>query len=128
MSPMKAQVSAVTATGDTVKTLIDIITVPKTAKRIVGIWCYANAGPGSTTLENQTGVFELESPDINLQPLQLPLDVVIVLTSGSVAFNPRIFPANIPVNGGEKISGYVTMDMAITVALKARFGLIYEGE
>jgi len=123
---IKAQASAATAAGDTTKTSIDTLTVPKSAKMIVGIWAHAVAGPGTTTLENVTGILELESPDLNLQPLQLPLDCVAVLTSGSVAFSPRIFPANIPVNGGEKITGYVTMDMALTVANKARFGLIYE--
>lgn len=123
---IKAQASVATAAGDTTKTLIETIQVPKSAKMIVGIWCHAVAGPGATTLENVTGIFELESSDVNLVPLQLPLDCVTVLTSGSTAFSPRIFPANIPVNGGEKISGYVTMDMAQTVANKARFGLIYE--
>ncbi len=123
---IKAQVSAKTATGDTTKTLIDTITVPKNAKVIVGIWAYANGGAGMTTLENQSGILELESPDINIQPLQLPLDVITVLTSGATSFSPRVFPANIPVNGGERISGYVTMDMALTVATTARFGLIYE--
>jgi len=123
---IRAQVSAVTATGDTTKTLVDTITVPKSAKAIVGIWCYAVAGAGFTTLENMTGFFELESSDVNLVPLQLPLDVVTITGTGVAGFSPRIFPANIPVNGGERIAGYVTMDMAITIASKARFGLIYE--
>jgi hypothetical protein len=123
---IKAQVSAATATGDTVKTLIDTITVPKNAKMIVGIWAHALAGAGGTTLENITGIFELESVDINLQPLQLPLDCVALVGTGMAAISPRIFPANIPVNGGERIVGYVTMDLAQTVAGKARFGLIYE--
>ncbi len=123
---IKAQSSSAVATGDTTKTLIETITVPKTAKSIVGIWGYAVGGAGSTTLENVSGILELESPDINLQPLQLPLDILVVLTSGSAALSPRIFPANIPVNGGERISGYMTMDMALTVAYKGRFGLIYD--
>ena len=122
----KAQVSAATATGDTVKTKIDDLVVPQTAQRIVGIWAYAVGGAGSTTLENVTGILELESPDVNLQPLQLPLDCVVVLTSGSVAFQPRVWPVNIPVSGGAKITGYMTMDMSLTVAYKGRFGLIYE--
>lgn len=122
----KAQVSAATACGDTTKTLIDTITVPQSARAIVGVWCHALAGPGVTTLENNTGIYELESPDINLQPLQLPLDCVTCLTSGSTAISPRVWPVNIPVSGGAKISGYVTMDMAQTVANKARFGLVYD--
>lgn len=121
-----AQVSAATATGDTVKTLIDTIQVPQTATRIVGVWGHGLAGAGLTTLENVTGILELESPDIALQPMQFPLDCVVCLTSGTAALQPRVWPVNIPVHGGEKIAGYITMDMTITVANKGRFGLVYE--
>ena len=120
-----AQVSAATATGDTVKTSIGELTVPQKVTRILGIWCYAVAGAALTTAEAVTGILELESPDINIQPFQLPLDCVSALTSGGVAFSPRIFPVNIAVRGGEKITGYVTMDMAQTGALKARWGMLY---
>lgn len=120
-----AQVSALTATGDTTKTLIDTITVPSKMKRIKGIWCYAVGGATLTTGEAVTGILELESPDININPMQLPLDIVDILTSGAVGFSPRIIPVDIPVSGQESIKGYVTMDMAQTGALKARFGLIY---
>jgi len=122
----KAQVSASTATGDTVKTLIDTLTVPQSVKRIVGAWCYAVGGAGLTTLENMTGIFEFESDDLPMVPLQLPLDCVTQTGAGATAFNPRVWPLNMPVAGGEKIRGYVTMDMAVTIASKARFGFIYE--
>ena len=122
---MKAQASASTASADTVKTIIDTLQVPMSAKSIVGIWCYA-AGGGLTTLESISGILELESPDISLAPMQLPLDIIIPLASGAIAHSPRIFPANIPVHGGEKISGYVTMDAALTINNKCRFGFIYE--
>lgn len=120
-----AQVSALTATSDTTKKLIDTITVPAKMKRIKGIWCYAVAGDTLTTGEAVTGILELESPDININPMQLPLDIVDILTSGAVGFSPRILPVDIPVQGNERIAGYVTMDMAQTGALKARFGFIY---
>lgn len=123
---MKAQASAVTATGDTVKTSIGELTVPQTVRRIIGIWGYAIAAGAMTTAEAVTGILELESPDVNLAPLQLPLDCVSALTSGAVAFNPRIFPCNIAVPGGAKITGYMTMDMAQTGTLKGRWGLIYD--
>lgn len=122
----RAQVSASTAAGDTTKTIIDTITTPLSAKRIIGVWCYSEGGPGETTLENRSGVFELESSDIPIVPCQFPLDVVVCLTSGTAAFSPRVWPVDIPCGGAAKIAGYVTMDMAITVANKARFGLIYE--
>jgi len=122
---LKAQVSPATATGDTVKTSIGTITVPKTVKRIVGIWGYAVGGAGLTTLENISGILELESPDLNLAPLQLPLDCIAGVTAGVAAFNPRIFGCNIPVGGGEEITGYMTMDMALTIGSLGRWGLLY---
>lgn len=120
------QVSKATAAGDTVKTLIDTIQLPQGAKRIIGIWAYSCGGPGMTTLENQSGILELESVDIALVPMQFPLDIISTLTSGSISLKPTIIPVNIPVKGQEKISGYITMDMAITVANLARFGIITE--
>jgi hypothetical protein len=123
----KAQSSDAVATGDTTRTLIGTLTLAQSAKRIIGVWCYACAAAAMTSTEAITGIFDLESPDVSdLKPLQLPLDVIMTLTSGVAAFNPRIFPVDIPVNGKVDISGYVTMDMAQTGALKARFGLIYE--
>jgi len=124
----KAQMSALTATGDTVKTLIDTITMIQSAKRIIGIWCYAVAAAGLTIAESVTGVVEFESDDSPIAPLQLPLDIVNMLTSGAVAFNPRIFPVDIPINGQAKIKGSVTMDMTQTSAFKARFGFIIEAD
>lgn len=122
----KCQVSALTATGDTVKTAIDTLQVPQGAKSIKGVVCQAVAGSTLTSGECVSGILELESPDINLNPSQWILDCVSILTSGAVAFNPRVYPVNIPVKGGERITGSVTMDEAQTGALKARFGLIYE--
>jgi len=122
----KSQMSALTASGDTTKTIVDTLQVPQGAKRIIGIWQYGLAAATLTTGESVSGVMEYESSDINLVPLQLPLPMVDILTSGAAAINPFIFPVDIPVHGGERIAGYVTMDMAQTGGLKARFGFIYE--
>jgi len=122
----KSQASAVVASGDTTKTSLGTLTIPKLCKRITGIWAYAVGGAGLTTLENVSGIVELESPDINLAPLQLPLDVVTIVTSGSAAFSPRVWNVNIPVSGGEEITAYVTIDMALTIASTCRWGLIYD--
>lgn len=126
---MKSQASAILAVGTTTattRTLIDTITTPQSARMIVGIWAYIAGGAGVTTLENLSGIFDLDSPDYPLTPLQLPLDIAGALSSGAFAFSPRIFPANIPILGGGKVLGYVTLDLAQTIAHKARFGLIYE--
>lgn len=120
------QTSDATATGDTVKTLIDTVTAPKRAKRIVGVSAYACAGGAMTTAEAITGVLELESDDIDLKPMKIPLGCITALTSGAVAYEPRVWPVDIPVGGYEKISGYITMDMAQTGALKGRFTIVYE--
>lgn len=124
---LKAQASESAALGDTVKTSMGELRVPMKVKRIIGIWGYAIGGPGQTTLENISGILELESPDINLAPLQLPLDIISVLTEGSSVLQTRIFGCNIPVKGGEKITGYMTLDMAITLANTGRWGLLYDG-
>lgn len=120
------QTSDATATGDTTKTIIDTLTVPKRANRIVGISAYAAGAATLTTGEPITGVLELESDDIDLKPMKIPLGVIDVLTSGALAYEPRVWPVNIPVGGYEKISGYMTMDVAQTGALKGRFTLVYE--
>lgn len=122
----KMQVSASTASSDTTKTLIDTITVPKDVKRIVGIWAHCLGGAGLTTLENITGIVELESEDFNLQPCQIPLDCLAIVGTGVALISPRVWPVDIKVSGGERVKGYVTIDMALTVNNKARFGLVYE--
>ena len=122
----KSQVSALTTLGDTVKTLVGEVQVPQGAKRIKGISAQAIAAGTMTTAETLSGILELESPDINLVPSQWMLDCVSALTSGAIAYSPRIYPVDIPVKGGEKISGYITLDMAWTGANKGRFQLIYE--
>jgi hypothetical protein len=74
--------SAAVALGDTVKTLIEVITVPSSARMLVGVWGYSEGGPGQTTLETQSGILELESPDVPVQPCQIPLPLVNTLTNG----------------------------------------------
>lgn len=120
------QASTLTATGDTVKTLIGALDVPKTAKKIVGVGGYAVAAATLTTGEQASGILELESPDLNLQPMQIPLDIVGVLTSGAFALKPTIIPVDIPCTGLETISGYMTMDVAQTGAFKGRWFLVTE--
>jgi len=123
---LKYLVSASVAHGDTVKTSLGTITLPAGSKAVVGAWAYAQGGPGLTTLENLTGIVELESPDINIQPCQLPLEPVMALTGGTPASQIHTWPLNWGVHGSERITAYVTMDMAQTVAGTCRWGLVVE--
>lgn len=119
----RMQVSAITALGDTAKTSLGNITLPSNARRIVGFWAYCTGGPGYTTLENQTGICEIESDDMNIVPLQFPFEGAGGLTGDSNLPN-KVWPVDIPVRGKETLKGYGTMDMAITLANTGRWGVI----
>lgn len=122
-----AQVSELTASGDATKTLIDTIRVPMSAKKIIGLWAQGFAGATMTSGEPISGFVEFESPDTDIQPCQLPLDIIDPLTGGVAAMPAHIIPTDIPIkNPGAAINGYITMDMAMTGALQARFGVITE--
>lgn len=124
---IKYQSSALTATGDTVKTLIDTITLPAKAKAIVGVAVYAYAGATITTAEPVTGILTLESDDVNLQPMIIPLEGFSILgTAAGVSIPSKVWPLNVNVKGGERINCYVTMDMAMTAGLKARVTLVLD--
>ena len=123
-----ADVTEATATAGTTEVKVGTITLSAKAKKIIGIWAYAIAGGALTGGQPVTGIVRFDSPDINIAPLRLPLDVVSVLTSGAVGFNPRIFPVEIPATGMAKIDAFITLDMNTTTKFLARVGLIYEGE
>lgn len=118
--------SAITASGDTVKTIIDTLTIPAGAKGIVGCIPEGHLAATITSGEVISGKLELESDDVNLQPCQLPIPSISVLTSGTTSLAPYMYPLTVPVKGGERVKGYITMDMAQTGALKAAFTLVVE--
>ena len=121
-----AMVSASTALGDTTKTSIGDITLPTNAKRVIGVWGHGMGGPGNTTLENVTGILELESESLNLAPMQFPLEIVAITGTGMVVFSPKIWPVDWAPAANAKITGYMTLDSAQTLANTGRWGLIYE--
>lgn len=123
---IKYLVGSATTEGGVTKTSLGEIQLPAGSKALLGVWCYANGGAGVTTLENISGICELESSDINLQPCQFPIEQQTVLTSGVGAQASKVWPLNAKVQGGERINGYLTLDIAQTVAGKARFGLVVE--
>lgn len=125
--------SALTAHGDTVKTLIDTVTMPNDIKRIVGVGCYADAAAALTTAEPVTGMLELESDDFGeIVPCQVPVQQrnPLVTTSGALVAHGKvdIYPVDIsgPKLPKARIKGSVTLDLAQTGAQKARFILAIE--
>ena len=123
-----AMASAIVALGDTVKTSMGVLSIPKGARRIVGLWGHAVGGAGNTTLENVTGIMEFESDSLKLQPMQFPLDSLAVTgTLGSAGLKPTVWPVNIPDPGNTDIECFMTLDLAQTIANTGRWGLIYEG-
>jgi hypothetical protein len=125
---LKYLVSDLTATGDATKTLIGTITLPASTKAIVGAWGYASAGAIYDDADSLSGILELESPDCNIAPCQLPLEQMTSVGTavGITAQQTKVWPLNVPAKGAARISGYMTMDMAITAALKGRFGLVID--
>jgi hypothetical protein len=124
---LKSQVSASTATGDTVKTLIDTVTLIAGAKKIVGFAVSILGGLGMTTLENVTGIVELESSDFpNFMPQQYILDQVSLTGTGMAALSPKVWPMNIPCKGQERIAIYVTMDVTLAINPRARAQFIID--
>lgn len=122
-----ADCTALTATGDTTETLIGEIKLSSKAKRIVGIWANAVSSATLTSGENPTGIFRLQSDSVDMSPSKWPLDNVVCLTSGIAGIPTHIIPVDIAVSGLATINAYVTMDQAMTGALKARVGVVYEG-
>lgn len=120
------QCSDSTATGDTVKTSIGAITLTAKAKRIIGFGAYATGGAGNTTLENVSGILEVESSDLSIAPQVYPLDTVSITGTGMAALSPRIWPTEIACNGGETLTGFVTLDLAQTINPSARWFVITE--
>lgn len=120
----KSQVSTKTAHGDTVETLIDTLTVPSDVSKIIGVQIHAVGGAGITTVENVTGKFRLRNKSTGYEA-EFLLDCIVVLTSGVGAVQPTVHPCDIAVQSNNEIEGYVTMDLAQTVANTCRFRLIY---
>lgn len=121
-----SQVGASTATGDTTKTSIGTITITSKARRIIGIIAHALGGAGNTTLENLTGILEIESSDLDVAPQQYILDCNSITGTGMAAISPRVWPADIVCAGKEILTGYITLDLAQTINPSARWGLLTE--
>lgn len=126
----KSMVSILTAQNatETTKTLIDTLTVPQGVKALVGVG-YQISAAGLTTLEDITGIMELESDDMapwgGTQAFLMG-GVGTVVTSGAANLAPYIHPTNIPVTSGAKIKVSTTFNKAQTVNPSCRAQLIFE--
>ena len=117
--------STLVASGGVTRTSRGTIQLPAKSKAIVGAWCDASGGLGATTLQNVSGIFEMESVDVGIAPFQVPISPVIVLANGG-APEIKVWPMNAGVGGGERINGFITMNNAQTIVPQCRFGLVVE--
>lgn len=126
----KSMVSLLTAQNatETTKTLMDTITVPQGVKHLVGVG-YQISPSGLTTLEDVTGILELESDDMapwggTQQFLMNGMQTVV--TSGAVVVAPYIHPTMIPVTAGAHIKISATYNKAQTINPSTRAQLVFE--
>jgi hypothetical protein len=120
------QASALVAAGDTVKTSIGEIT-NLVAGKLVGVWCYSTGVAGLTTIVPNSGIFELESAQVNnLLPASFPLGIAQALTSGASDKDVKVWPMDVPVKANDKIECKVTMDVAQTGANSCRWGIVVQ--
>jgi len=113
---------------ETVKTLIDSVNVPQGVKALVGVGAQISVA-GLTTLEDVTGIIELESDDMapwsGTQAFLLG-GITTALTSGAITANPYLHPTNIPVTPGAKIKFSTTFNKAQTINPSVRGQLVFE--
>lgn len=120
------QVSALVAAGDTVKTSIGEITCLKAGK-LVGVWCHAEGTAGITTIVPNSGIFELESAQVNnLLPASFPLGIAQAVTSGASSKDVKVWPMDLAIKANDKIECKVTMDVAQTGGNTCRWGVVIQ--
>ena len=120
----KSLVSSSTALTGTTEKLVDTLTVPAGVSKIVGVQAHAGGGPGITTLENTTGKLRIRNKSRG-DEYEFLIHGLAVLTSGTAPIPAPIEPCDIPCGPTDQIEGYITMDMAQTVANTGRFRLIF---
>lgn len=126
----KSMVSTLTAQNatETTKTLVDTITVPQGVKSLVGVGSQVSAA-GTTTLEDQTHIIELESDDMSpWGGTQQFLGMAIghCVTAANAYLQPYLHPCAIPVTAGSHIKCSITYNKAQTVNPSTRVQLVFE--
>lgn len=118
-------VTAVVATTDTTEVSLGTITLPSTAKRILGVGVSID-DMGATTLEGNSGIFRVSINNIDVSPAKFPIFGTVTLTSGAASRENKVWPVDWAPAGNSQITIYVTMDSANTVVVNARGFVLFE--
>lgn len=118
-------VTAATASGDTVETSLGTITLPSNAKMILKVGVSAG-GAGFTTLENSSGFFRVSINNLDVAPAKFPFSFGGGITSGMLQTPIAWYDVNWGGCGNSQVTFYVTMDMAETVNTTFRGCVLYE--
>lgn len=126
----KSMVSVLTAQNatETTKTLVDTLTVPQGVKSLVGVGSQVSSA-GTTTLEDQTHIIELESDDMSPwggTQAFLGMAIGTCVTAANAYLQPYLHPTSIPVTAGSHIKVSVTFNKAQTVNPSTRVQLVFE--
>lgn len=126
----KSMVTTLTAAEatETTKKLVDSVRVPQGIRNLIAVGAQVSTA-GLTTLEDVTGIIELESDDMapwtGTQQFLLN-GMLTAVTSGAVALNPYMHPTNIPCTPGSTLKISVTFNKAQTVNPSVRAQLVFE--
>ena len=106
---------------ETVKTLIDTITVPQGVTKLVEVGAVVQS-EGMTTLESVGGILELECDDANQWggTQQFALDSIESLASGAVVYKPTIHDVNIAVQPSSHLKFSTTFNHLLTITPSVR--------
>jgi hypothetical protein len=110
---------------------IGTFNLPQKAKRIVGLACIIVQDGVLTTAEELIGFWSLESQDIKLDPLQLPVNCCFSAGLGATIANPsqprvEYIPVDIPADGGIDIDAFIDLNTAVTNAARVIAFIAYE--
>jgi len=119
-------VTAFTATGDTVETSIGSVTLPSNARRILAVGVNI-AGDGVTTLENTMGQFRVAINNLDVTPAKFPIAGASPIGTDNAHTIPlHAYPVDWTGIGNGTVTFYVTMQRALTINPVAQGFVIYE--
>ena len=118
-------------TNAAVDTAVGTITISENATRITGVCAIAIQDGVLTTAEELIGFARLASDDVDLTPMQVPLNHCYGAGLGGIIGSDSIppmkfLPMDIPVKGGARINGFIDLNTALTNAAEVAIYLTYE--